>query len=151
MREYREGIDDIYACLEDFCNINEEQIKEELLTHSKKYAWIVVLYEKAKIKRERLQFSVDVKYAELYRKYRESSNGKLTEKHIESIIYTDEDYKRLVEELMRAKEEELLLKALVSAGEHKKDMLVSYVSLVKEEMKSLGFVESVLNDREVER
>lgn len=151
MKEYREGVDNIYSYLEDFCNINEEQVKEELLTHSRRYAWIAVLYERAKIKRERLQFSVDVKYAELYRKYKEGSNGKLTEKHIESIIYTDEDYRSLVEELIKAKEEELLLKALVSAAEHRKDMLVSYVSLVKEEMRSLGFVESVLNDKEDEK
>jgi hypothetical protein len=85
----------------------------------------------------------------LGKEYREilGRTGKVTEKAVEEAISRDPRWQEKREELLQAKEEVEVLGALVDAMAHKKDMLVSYCSLLKEQMKT-GILDSV--NRKVE-
>lgn len=127
---------DVEKLVERIGKISEVSILEELAEHSARYAWFAVLYAKVKSKEERLKFELKVLEAELDKEYRENGQGKVTERYLEKVIVSDERYKKKMEEYLKAREEAGVLQAVVEALEHKKDMLISYVSMLKEEMKA---------------
>jgi len=129
-------MEEVERLVEGIGKISEANILEELAEHSARYAWFAVLFAKAKAREERLKFELKVLEAELDREYRENGKGKVTEKFLEKAIVADERYKEKMKEYLQAKEEAGVLQAVVEALEHKKDMLVSYVSMLKEEIKA---------------
>jgi len=140
---------EVEKVVEELGRIREGDILGELAEHSARYGWFAVLYAKAKAKEERLKFELKVLEAELDREYRMMGGAKVTEKYLEKAVVGDRRYKEKMEEYLRAKEEAGVLQAIVDALEHKKDMLVSYVSMMKEEMKARsGVFEVEKNGRE---
>lgn len=126
---------DVEKIINEATKIRETEILSELAEHSARYAWFAVLYEKAKAKEDRLKFELKVLEAELDREYRDS-NGKTTERYLEKAVMSDIRYKEKMKEYLQAREEAGVLEAVVEALRHKKDMLVSYVSIMKEEMRA---------------
>lgn len=135
---------EIEKVIEELLKVNEATLEKELLEHSAKYAWFAVLLAKAKKKYDLVKLQLDVLEAELGKEYREilGRTGKVTEKAVEEAISRDPRWQEKREELLQAKEEVEVLGALVDAMAHKKDMLVSYCSLLKEQMKT-GILDSV--------
>lgn len=125
--------------INDFIKIDPSQIQNNLLEHAANFAWFAVLHSKAQSKRERLKFELKVLEAELDKNIRAQAyelGKKITEKEIEMKIMSNPSYKEKMSDFLTAREEEDLLDAIVQAFIQRKDMLVSFVSLQKEELKA---------------
>jgi len=68
--------------------------------------------------------------ATLGKEYREKLT-KVTEKAVEEAVTSDERWKQANEELINAKEDMLVIEAIVDALIQKKEMLVAYTNLMK--------------------
>ncbi len=141
------GIDDekeIGRLIDELLKVNEATLEKELLEHSAKYAWFAVLLAKARKRYDLIKLQLDVLEAELGREYREvlGRAGKVTERAVEEAILRDRRWQEKREELLKAKEEMEVIAAIVDAMSHKKDMLVSYCSLIKEQMRT-GILDDV--------
>ena len=114
--------------IQDLLKVSESTLESELIEHSAKYAWFAVLLAKARKAYEQEKFELEVLEAELGRRYREELklSAKVTERAIEEAILRDP--------LWQGKKQRVL--------DGKKDMLVSYVSLLKEQMKT-GILDDV--------
>jgi hypothetical protein len=126
-------MEDVEKMINMIGKIDGKNLPSELSEHSSRYAWFSVLYEKAKSKEERAKWDLKIIEAELDKEYR-SKGDKVTERYLEKAIIMDPRYRNKLEEYLKLREEVL---------KHKKDMLVSYVSITKEEMKlRMGFFEA---------
>lgn len=130
--------------IDDLLRVNEATLEKELIEHSARYAWFAVLLAKARRRYEQEKFELDVLEAELGKEYREKlkKEVKVTERAIEEAILRDERWQEKKKSLLSAKEEMEVMEAIVDALACKKDMLVSYVSLLKEQLKS-GILDDV--------
>ena len=120
-------------------NIDKDNISEEFINQASKYAWYYTLLVHARKRKDEAKLSLEVKEAELdaiIRKEAVKNSLKITEAAIQSTIHTLPEYKKTVEILIRMKEEEGILEAVVKAFEQRKDMLISYGSLLKHELNS---------------
>jgi len=131
--------DRILTEISQLVNITQDAIDDALVTHSSNYVWYSVLLTRASSKRLKLKFRLDVLRAELSKSIRAQAaqDGiKLTEAMVENEILTNPEYQAKYEEFLSAREQEGVLEALVKGMEQRKDLLVSYVSLRREELKS---------------
>lgn len=120
-------------------DISLENIDEILMKHSANYVWYSTLLVRTSTKRSQIKFELDVLKAELSKRVRAeaaANNIKLTEAMVENEILTNPQYQAKYEEFLTVKEEEEMLNALVKGMEQRKDLLVSLISLRKEELKS---------------
>jgi leucyl aminopeptidase (aminopeptidase T) len=132
---WRELNDDgMKVVLRTLLSIDDERLEEDLRTHCEKFAEMAVQLARAKAAYERKKLEFEVLVSELAREYRVSLL-KVTEKAVEEAVHRDEKYQRAKAELIDAKQEVEILAALVEAMEHKKDMIISYLSWKKEKAK----------------
>lgn len=120
-------------------SIDKENISEEFINQASKYAWYYTLLVYARKRKDEAKLSLEVKEAELdamIRKEAIKANMKITEVAIQNTLHVLSEYKETVEILIKMKEEEGLLEAVVKALEQRKDMLISYGSLLKHELHS---------------
>ncbi len=121
--------------IEELGRVDANNLVNELAEHAAKYGWFAVLYEKAKAKEDRLKYDLKVLEAQLDKKYR-GSGDKVTERMLEKLVQDDMKYQLAYDDYLKAKEESGILGAVVSALSQKKDLLISYVGLAKEELKA---------------
>lgn len=126
---------ELQKVINDIGKIDVSNILNEVTEHSVKFAYFTALYEKLKIEEERLKFVLKVVEAEIDKELRETVNGKVTEKMIERFIVLDERYKKAYEDWLSARERAGLIKAVVLALDHKRDMINNAVNLVRDELK----------------
>lgn len=120
-------------------NIDKDNISEEFINQASKYAWYYTLLIHARKRKDEAKLVLEVKEAELdaiIRKEAGKANMKITEVAIQNTLHALPQYKEAVETLIRMKEEEGILEAVVKALEQRKDMLISYGSLLKHELHS---------------
>jgi hypothetical protein len=120
--------------LKNLLGIDDERLEEELRTHCERFAEMAVQLARAKAVYEKKRLEFEVLVSELARVYRVSL-PKVTEKAVEEAVHRDERYRMAKAELIDAKQEVEILAALVEAMEHKKDMIISYLSWKKEKAK----------------
>lgn len=116
--------------------IDTLNLMQDLAEHANKVAWYTYLYEVTKARKEKVKWELTVLESEIDLEIRSTSSDKVTEKMIERSIVRDVRYRQKYNEYLELKEMEALLKAFVDALAHKKDMLVSYTSLFREELKA---------------
>ena len=120
--------------LEDTFRIDDSKLEDEMREHSYKYAELGVLLAKARAEYEALKFELQVLEANLGKHFREIL-AKVTEKAVEDAIMRTAEWQEAKKKLIEAKQEAEILSALVSALEHKKDMIIGYLSWRKESAK----------------
>lgn len=123
----------------DIVNIDKDNISDEFITQAGKYAWYSTLLAHGRRRKDEAKLSLEVKEAELDAIIRKEANKqgiKITEVAIQKTMYALPEYKEAVDMLIKMKEEEGIIEAVVNALEQRATMLVSYGSLLKHELAS---------------
>jgi hypothetical protein len=126
--------DDLKDFLNNLLLIRDEHIEDDLRNHSEMYAEIAVMLAHKRAEYEQRKLELKILEANLGRELRESL-AKVTEKAIEEAIGRSQDWQDKQMQVIETKEEVEVLYALVQAMESKKDMIVSYLSWMKERTK----------------
>lgn len=122
--------------LRNIVQINAGDLMNEFCEHPSKYAWFGALSEICSSEVETKEFALDVLRANLDEEKRmkfKEENVKVTETVIQSAIITDKRYKVIMEELIELKKQYGILKSIVKALEHRKDMLIQLGSTKRQE------------------
>lgn len=140
LRRVFEGTDDEHEFdAELLTMVDETNIGQEFLKQASTYVWYATLYAQARVRRERAKYLLDVAEASLdgqLRKEAAVTNVKLTEGAIQKSIVTLGTYQTAMSAFLSARNDELILEAVVTALAQRKDMLMGYGSLIRQEMSS---------------
>jgi hypothetical protein len=127
------------STLEDDLHIDNANIAEAYLTHSNKFAFYATAYELALDHETRMKARLDQVYALLDEQARQELQAKglkVTEKMVENVVITSDDYKTTQERYFEAKKNTGLLRASKDAMMARKDMLVSLGANYRAEINS---------------
>lgn len=116
-------------------DINESNLDYEMLKQPGLYSYYHALmcYAKNQVsERERNVMQIE---AGIRKGSKQGSTTKVTVKDIDAMVFSSEDYKQATQELDKANFKYELLKGLVRALEHKKDMIVQVSVNKREEIK----------------
>lgn len=127
---------ELQKIVNDVGKIDVVNIVSEVVEHSTRYAYFAALYEKLKAEEERLKFVLKVVEAEIDKELRKTADSKITERQLDKSIVLDERYKEAFDNWLAVREKAGLVRAVVSALEHKRDMINNAVLLVRDEIKS---------------
>jgi len=120
-----------------------DTINEDIVDQASKFAWAGILHAKARRIASDEKMNHEVLCAKLYSKHRlqleKDSDKKTTEKQIESEVIQDKKYADSFAMLSDAKENEMVLKGLVDALAHRKDMIQSLASNIRQDREH-GFI-----------
>lgn len=125
---YTVGVLDYESTLDKDLYINRSDLSSEFSTHAERFAYYATCFEIASDKLRRLEVDLKRMYAVLdYQKRMEmqSSGVKTTEKMIENMVLTADEYVALQTELLDAEKQVGLLKAARDSMAQRKEMLVS--------------------------
>jgi hypothetical protein len=123
-------IDDVHhdLSLEEDITIDGNNLNQEFIDHSRKYARWAMLSELAQDKVQVLKNKLAALYASVDHRVRTDAviaQVKLTEKMVENTVILDAVYQAGMKEYLQACKEYGLLKCGKEAFQHRKDMLVS--------------------------
>jgi len=114
---------------EEQLKCSEETINEDLKNQPSLFAWYAVLQELAEAKESQAKVELEVVDASLDAKFRnELKDAKATETIIRNKVILDDLHLEKLNELNQAKKEVGILRAIVAAFSHRKDILISLAS-----------------------
>lgn len=125
---YTVGHVDYASTLDTDLYINRSDLSSEFAEHSSRFAYYATCFELAADKSRRLDIDLKRLYAVLdYQKRMEMRNAdmKTTEKMVENMVITDDNYVALQGDVLEAEKHLGLLKAARDAMAQRKEMLVS--------------------------
>lgn len=125
---YTVGALDYESRLDQDLYINRSDLSSEFAQHSERFAYYSTCFEIASDKLRRLEVELKRMYAVLdYQKRLEMQNSgvKTTEKMIENMVITSDEYVAMQTEQLNAEREVGLLKAARDSMAQRKEMLVS--------------------------
>ena len=125
---YTVGAVDYESNLDEDLYINRSDLSSEFASHAERFAYYSTCFEIASDKLRRLEVDLKRMYAILdYQKRLEMQNSgvKTTEKMIENMVITADEYVALQTELLDAERQVGLLKAARDSMAQRKEMLVS--------------------------
>jgi hypothetical protein len=107
--------------------IDRGNLSGEYENHASRFAWYSTAYELAMDAELRLKVDLERGYAQLDAQARASMTAqglKITEKKVENMVITQQDYVALQDDYLNAKRNTGLLKAARDALIHRRDMLI---------------------------
>ena len=125
----------------DVLKINEQRLTHEFIEHPSTYAWFAALLAYATAETESMKLSHEVLQANLYAEKRlemAKGSGKVTEDKIKNAVVEDDRYAASQEQLTETKRQHGIVRAIVTALEHRKDMLIQLGATRRQEMFSDG-------------
>ena len=114
---------------------NEHQIDDEMMRQASVYSYYHGLMCAAKKKMNECNLNITHFASDLRKTTKASSTVKLTAKDLDDIVYSDNTYSALQNSTDEASFKYELLKGLVRALEHKKDMIIQVSANKREETK----------------
>jgi hypothetical protein len=123
----------------DLCDrltkIDKYQLEDELKRQSSIYAYYSGAMIIAKQRMDQLEIQIEQKSASVRLAAVDSSDKKITDKNLEAIVTADPDISSLKQDYNNLTTRYSLLKSLVTALDHKKDMLIQLSSNQRAETK----------------
>jgi 1,2-phenylacetyl-CoA epoxidase catalytic subunit len=123
-------INELHQLINDELRITEENLDKCMLEQGALFASYAVRLATLRAEYDRKKAELQTLEATLGKEYREKLT-KVTEKAVEEAVTSDERWKQANEELINAKEDMLVIEAIVDALIQKKEMLVAYTNLMK--------------------
>ena len=114
---------------------NEHQIDDEMMRQASVYSYYHGLMCAAKKKMNECNLNITHFASDLRKTTKASSTVKLTAKDLDDIVFSDNTYSALQNSADEASFKYELLKGLVRALEHKKDMIIQVSANKREETK----------------
>jgi hypothetical protein len=115
--------------------IDKYQLEDELKRQSSIYAYYSGAMIIAKQRMDQLEVQIEQKSASVRLAAVDSSDKKITDKNLEAIVTADPDISSLKQDYNNLTTRYSLLKSLVTALDHKKDMLIQLSSNQRAETK----------------
>jgi hypothetical protein len=116
--------DNFPILVRDLCAINKDLITDELIKVPSVYAYWAGILTLVKKNRDLQELRLTSTGAALRKKYKEESGSKLTAKDLDDLVLSNTEYRDIQEEYIKKSNNYDMIKALVEALQHKKDMLV---------------------------
>ena len=123
-------INELHQLINNELRITEENLDKCMLEQGALFANYAVRLATLRAEYDRKKAELQTLEATLGKEYREKLT-KVTEKAVEEAVISDERWKQANEELINAKEDMLIIEAIVDALIQKKEMLVAYTNLIK--------------------
>jgi len=119
--------------LKDLARIEVVNLNRELQDQPNLVAWFgVVLAEAVSIQKE-VEWELDKAFARLHLAEKAKGQKGVTETEIRSRIHSDPEYQQKVEDLMKITKQVDILKKIMVALDHKRDMLVQLSANTRKE------------------
>jgi len=137
IQEVADKIDlEMYMAICDIMTkIDKYQLEDELKRQSSIYAWYSGAMIIAKQRMDQLEITIEQKSAQVRLAAVDTSDKKITDKNLEAIVTADPEISGMKQDYNNLTTRYSLLKSLVTALDHKKDMLIQLSSNQRAETK----------------
>lgn len=136
---YSVGAATYESTLQEDLFINRTDLSEEFSTHAERFAFYATCYELAAAKAESAKIQLERMYALLDHEKRSEllmAGVKTTEKMVENSVITDDRYVSAQDMYVEFSRQAALLKAAMTAMQHRKDMLIQLGSAARAELQA---------------
>jgi len=128
LREMKE--DQLREYLEQLLKVERDKLMGDIKSYALKYAELATKLARTKATYEKEKLALEILEAKLDKHYR-ATLQRVRERAVKEAIERTESWQKQKAKVIELKEEVDILEALLKAMEHKKDMMLTYISLMK--------------------